>query len=73
MAFSPDGKSLVTRAHDDSIKLWDIRVPARPALLKTFSDFPTFLDFSNAVFSPDGAVICAGTNVIKNEGRCGCP
>ncbi|GAB2924091.1 hypothetical protein GCM10022245_66080 [Streptomyces mayteni] len=54
MAFSPDGTLLVTTHLDDSVRLWDVGDPARPALLGgpvTASIVP-----ERVMFGPSGEV-----------------
>ena len=61
VAFAHDGKTLASRGTDDCVRLWDIRKPQVP--LKVFEDVTTFYDSSNVAFSPDGRLVCCGTNV----------
>ncbi|EWM26094.1 wd repeat-containing protein 70 [Nannochloropsis gaditana] len=70
VAFAPDGKTLASRGTDDMVRLWDIRKPQAP--LKTLEGVATFYDSANLAFSPDGRVLCCGTNVPpKQEGATG--
>ncbi|KAM3575852.1 hypothetical protein VYU27_002192 [Nannochloropsis oceanica] len=61
VAFAHDGKTLASRGTDDCVRLWDIRKPQVP--LKVFEGVTTFYDSSNVAFSPDGRLVCCGTNV----------
>jgi len=61
LAISRDGRTVVTRGGDDTIKLWDTRKFKSPISvaehLSTSSQYPT----SNIIFSPDSSSILTGS------------
>ncbi|MFF5233261.1 hypothetical protein [Dactylosporangium sp. NPDC000521] len=64
VAFSPDGAVLAAAGEDGRIHLWNVRDPARPVPLATFTD--TGVEASPAVvqalaFTPDGRVLVSGS------------
>ncbi|BGP50318.1 hypothetical protein JCM10450v2_006237 [Rhodotorula kratochvilovae] len=59
IVFSPDGKFLVTRGGDGTLKLWNPKALKKP--LATASGLPTLNSETNAVFSPDGRYVLTGT------------
>lgn len=64
LAYNLDGSQIVSRSSDDdAIRVWDARRLSRScAPVATCSGLPTVHDRSNAVFSPDGRLVCAGTS-----------
>jgi len=66
VSFSPSGRLLLSRGSDDAVKVWDVRKTSSP--LRTFGGLESFFSTSNAVFSPDGRFVCAGTSVKKGGG-----
>ncbi|BAY07854.1 WD40 repeat domain-containing protein [Calothrix sp. NIES-2098] len=58
IAFSPDGKCLVSRFDNQTIQQWDLDNLNKPELLQKTSSH-SFA--SNVVFSPDGNFIASGT------------
>ncbi|KAI9207280.1 WD40-repeat-containing domain protein [Polychytrium aggregatum] len=65
--FSPDSRNLLTRAMDDTIKLWDLRKMSAP--VAGIAGIVNYFEESNAIFSPDDGIILAGLSAKKNEGE----
>ncbi|KAJ7102169.1 transcription factor [Mycena belliarum] len=65
--FSVDGRTVLTRGGDDTVKLWDIRVFKKP--LATRSDLATLYPNTNAVFSPDDKYIITGAGATAKGGK----
>ncbi|TPX33042.1 hypothetical protein SmJEL517_g03975 [Synchytrium microbalum] len=61
--FSLDSRRLLTRATDDTVKLWDLRNVAKPVAVA--QNLASFYGEANAVFSPTESVVLAGTSVRK--------
>ena len=55
VAFSPDGKQVLTGSHDETAKLWD---RASGKLIRTFQGHTSYID--SVAFSPDGKLILTG-------------
>ncbi|THV05962.1 transcription factor [Dendrothele bispora CBS 962.96] len=69
MVFSVDGRTLLTRGGDDTVKLWDLRAFKRP--LSSRSDVTTLYPHTNAIFSPDDKYVVtgAGATTKGEQGR----
>jgi WD40 repeat protein len=59
VAFSPDGRTLAAGSTDNSVELWDVSQPARPALLASLTAATDSVFV--VAFSPDGHTLAAGT------------
>ncbi|MEV7627749.1 AAA family ATPase [Actinoplanes sp. NPDC089786] len=60
-SFSPDGRVLATASYDNTVRLWDLRDPTRPAPLgKPLTGHTSWV--TSAVFSPDGRVLATAGN-----------
>jgi len=66
LEFSKDGRLLISRATDDTLKLWDIRHISKPLFVQR--DLSCFYAETNAIFSPDEQYILTGTSVKKEDG-----
>lgn len=66
LEFSRDGRLLLSRATDDTLKLWDIRHISKP--LYAQRDLSCFYAETNAIFSPDEQYVLTGTSVKKEDG-----
>ncbi|KAF9229667.1 transcription factor [Gyrodon lividus] len=66
ITFSVDGRTVLTRGGDDTVKLWDLRSFKRP--LATHSGVTTLYPGTNGVFSPDEKYILTGVGAISKGG-----
>ncbi|KAG1766460.1 hypothetical protein EDD22DRAFT_774151 [Suillus occidentalis] len=67
LVFSVDGRTVLTRGGDDTVKLWDLRAFKRP--LASHSGAATLYPGTNAVFSPDEKYILTGTGASAKGAR----
>ncbi|KAJ8084249.1 hypothetical protein PM082_003017 [Marasmius tenuissimus] len=67
IVFSVDGRTVLTRGGDDTVKLWDVRAFKKP--LATQTDLTTLYPNTNAVFSPDEKVIVTGAGPSAKGGK----
>ncbi|XVE72847.1 hypothetical protein DITRI_Ditri11bG0071100 [Diplodiscus trichospermus] len=65
LKFSSDGRILLSRSFDGSLKVWDLRQINAP--LKVFDDLPNNYAQTNIAFSPDEQVFLTGTSVEKES------
>ncbi|XVF72102.1 hypothetical protein PTKIN_Ptkin12aG0094100 [Pterospermum kingtungense] len=65
LKFSSDGKILLSRSFDGSLKVWDLRQIKAP--LKVFDDLPNHYAQTNIAFSPDEQLFLTGTSVEKES------
>ena len=60
VAFGPDGKTLAAGSADDTVRLWDVADPARPAPLgRPLTGAAGYVQ--SVAFSPDGKTLAAGS------------
>jgi WD40 repeat protein len=55
VAYSPDGKTLATADHDQTVRLWDVQTGKERAALKTDTD-----SVCSLMFSQDGTTLASG-------------
>ncbi|TCD70036.1 hypothetical protein EIP91_005017, partial [Steccherinum ochraceum] len=67
LVFSVDGRTVLTRGGDDTVKLWDLRAFKKP--LATRSDLATLYPTTNAIFSPDDKYIVTGAGAENKGGK----
>ncbi|TRM61440.1 transcription factor [Schizophyllum amplum] len=67
LSFSVDGRTVLTRAMDDTVKLWDLRAFKKP--LATRTAVSTLYPQTNATFSPDEKYIVTGSAAATKGGR----
>ncbi|KAK7058254.1 hypothetical protein VNI00_001885 [Paramarasmius palmivorus] len=65
--FSVDGRTVLTRGGDDTVKLWDIRSFKKPLAVR--DDLATLYPNTNAVFSPDEKYIVTGAGATQKGGK----
>ncbi|KAL7748530.1 hypothetical protein RI367_005940 [Sorochytrium milnesiophthora] len=65
LEFGTDTHSLLTRGTDDVVKLWDMRKFKSPVAMR--NDVWTLFEQSNAIFSPTGGYVVAGTSCRKGD------
>lgn len=63
--FSSDGRILLSRSFDGSLKVWDLR--QMKEALKAFDGLPNNYPQTNVAFSPDEQLILTGTSVEKDS------
>lgn len=65
LKFSSDGRILLSRSTDDSLKVWDLRQVKEP--LKVFEELPNHYAQTNVAFSPDEKLFITGTSVERES------
>ncbi|KAG4916226.1 hypothetical protein JHK87_053783 [Glycine soja] len=65
LKFSSDGRILLSRSFDGSLKVWDLRKTKEP--LKVFEDLPNHYAQTNIAFSPDERLFLTGTSVERES------
>mmetsp|Transcript_46958 Transcript_46958/g.110589 ORF Transcript_46958/g.110589 Transcript_46958/m.110589 type:complete len:703 (+) Transcript_46958:92-2200(+) len=66
VSVSSDGKTLLSRGRDDTLKVWDLRKLSGPPL-KSFGNLENLFDTTEAIFSPGDHVFLTGVSVRKNK------
>ncbi|GLU07834.1 hypothetical protein SLE2022_247740 [Rubroshorea leprosula] len=65
LTFSSDGRFLLSRSFDGSLKVWDLR--QMKVALKVFDDLPNNYAQTNIAFSPDEELFLTGTSVERES------
>ncbi|XP_045794553.1 WD repeat-containing protein 70 [Trifolium pratense] len=65
LKFSSDGRTLLSRSSDDSLKVWDLRKTKEA--LKVFEELPNHYGQTNIGFSPDEQLFFTGTSVERDS------
>jgi WD40 repeat protein len=72
LTYNVDGSKLASRSsEDDTCKIWNSRRLSRSSLpIQTCTGLPSVHEASNAAFSPDGRLLCAGSSEYREvQGR----
>ncbi|KAI0082227.1 transcription factor [Panus rudis PR-1116 ss-1] len=67
MVFSVDGRTVLTRGGDDTVKLWDLRAFKKP--LAVHEGLTTLYPTTNAIFSPDDKYVVTGAGATTKGGK----
>jgi len=67
IVFSVDGRTMLTRGGDDTVKLWDLRSFKKPVATRT--GITTLYPTTNAVFSPNEKFIVTGAGSTVRGGK----
>ncbi|CAH1417844.1 unnamed protein product [Lactuca virosa] len=65
LKFSSDGRTLLSRSFDCTLKVWDLR--QMKTVLKSFEDLPNHYSQTNVAFSPDEQLLLTGTSVERDS------
>ncbi|KAK6286524.1 hypothetical protein POUND7_012703 [Theobroma cacao] len=65
LKFATDGRILLSRSFDGSLKVWDLRQIKVP--LKVFDDLPNHYAQTNIAFSPDEQLFLTGTSIERES------
>ncbi|KAF4572697.1 hypothetical protein EYR40_004224 [Pleurotus pulmonarius] len=67
VVFSVDGRTVLTRGGDDTVKIWDLRAFKKPLAVQ--SDVGTLYPNTNAMFSPDDKYVITGAAATTKGGK----
>ncbi|TFY59502.1 hypothetical protein EVJ58_g5737 [Rhodofomes roseus] len=67
LVFSVDGRSVLTRGGDDTVKIWDLRAFKKP--VATRDGLTTLYPTTNAIFSPDDKYVVTGAGATSKGGK----
>ncbi|XP_023764055.1 uncharacterized protein LOC111912553 [Lactuca sativa] len=65
LKFSSDGRTLLSRSFDCTLKVWDLR--QMKTVLKSFEDLPNHYSQTNVALSPDEQLLLTGTSVERDS------
>lgn len=65
LKFTSDGRILLSRSFDGTMKVWDLRQTKEP--LKVFEDLPNHYSQTNIALSPDEQLILTGTSIERDS------
>ncbi|KAF9451784.1 transcription factor [Macrolepiota fuliginosa MF-IS2] len=66
LVFSVDGRTVLTRGGDDTVKIWDLRAFKKPLAVR--NEAPTLYPNTNAAFSPDDKYVITGAGAAAKGG-----
>ncbi|CDO72430.1 hypothetical protein BN946_scf184977.g130 [Trametes cinnabarina] len=67
LVYSVDGRTVLTRGGDDTVKLWDLRSFKKPIVARP--GLATLYPQTNAIFSPDHGYIVTGAGATVKGGK----